>query len=231
MKEVEKFVSRWSRRKRASAPKGDLRESTASSAVATPDSSHTGDEAAASQGNGAPTFDLATLPSIESITAATDIRSFLQSAVPVELARAALRRAWVRDPLIRDFVGIAENQWDFTNPTTIPGFGPLPQAANAAGGVAQAAEALDRSLSQASTARPTAGTSAEASASGNDSRRDAAEGAVGEECSTLTVPTSEKEGAVSASVNSRSETTIHNPSRQNRDTEPRRRVHGGALPR
>jgi hypothetical protein len=30
---------------------------------------------------------------------------------------AALRRAWVSDPVIRDFIGIAENQWDFTNPT------------------------------------------------------------------------------------------------------------------
>jgi hypothetical protein len=41
------------------------------------------------------------------------------------LARAALRRAWVADPAIRDFVGIAENQWDFNDPNAIPGFGSL----------------------------------------------------------------------------------------------------------
>ncbi len=45
--------------------------------------------------------------------------------MPAELTRAALRRAWVSDPAIRDFIGIAENQWDFNDPTAIPGFGPL----------------------------------------------------------------------------------------------------------
>ena len=71
------------------------------------------------------TFDLASLPSLQSITAGTDIRSFLGPSVPVELTKAALRRAWVTDPAIRDFVGIAESQWDFNDPTAMPGFGPL----------------------------------------------------------------------------------------------------------
>ena len=72
-----------------------------------------------------PPFDPATLPSIESITAGSDIRAFLQSGVPAELTKAALRRAWTTDPAIRDFIGMAENQWDFTDPTAMPGFGPL----------------------------------------------------------------------------------------------------------
>ena len=42
---------------------------------------------------------------------------------PLELSRAALRRAWAADPAIRDFVGLAENAWDFTDPTAMPGFG------------------------------------------------------------------------------------------------------------
>jgi hypothetical protein len=70
-------------------------------------------------------IDLASLPPIESITAGSDIRAFLQSGVPAELTKAALRRAWTSDPAIRDFIGIAENQWDFTDPGAIPGFGPL----------------------------------------------------------------------------------------------------------
>ncbi len=45
-----------------------------------------------------PEFDLASLPSLDSITAATDIRAFLTPGVPTELARAALRRAWAADP-------------------------------------------------------------------------------------------------------------------------------------
>ena len=72
-----------------------------------------------------PAVDLSALPPIESITASTDIRPFLAPGVPAELTRAALRRVWVTDPKIRDFIGIAENQWDFTADNAIPGFGPL----------------------------------------------------------------------------------------------------------
>jgi Protein of unknown function (DUF3306) len=70
-------------------------------------------------------FDPASLPSIDTIAADTEIVAFLQSGVPAELTRAALRRAWTSDPAIRDFVGIAENQWDFNDPNAIPGFGSL----------------------------------------------------------------------------------------------------------
>ncbi len=72
-----------------------------------------------------PTFDPKLLPPIELINAASDVRAFLAPGVPEELTRAALRRAWATDPTIRDFVGLAENQWDFTNPDSIPGFGTL----------------------------------------------------------------------------------------------------------
>jgi hypothetical protein len=70
-------------------------------------------------------FDPASLPSIEEIAADTDIIAFLRAGVPAELTLAALRRAWTSDPAIRDFIGIAENQWDFNDPNAIPGFGPL----------------------------------------------------------------------------------------------------------
>ena len=68
------------------------------------------------------------LPPIESIGADSDIRPFLAAGVPVELARVALRTAWAADPAIRDFIGIAEGQWDFNDPDGIPGFGPLAAA-------------------------------------------------------------------------------------------------------
>ena len=77
-------------------------------------------------------FDLASLPSIDSIAADTDIIAFLRAGVPPELTRAALRKAWTSDPAIRDFIGIAENQWDFNDPGAIPGFGPLELTENAA---------------------------------------------------------------------------------------------------
>jgi len=70
-------------------------------------------------------FDPASLPSIDSITADTDIVAFLKFGVPTELMRAALRRAWTSDPAIRDFIGVAENQWDFNDPNGMAGFGRL----------------------------------------------------------------------------------------------------------
>jgi hypothetical protein len=70
-------------------------------------------------------FDPASLPSIDAIAADTDIAAFLKSGVPTELTRAALRRIWTSDPAIRDFVGIADNQWDFNDPNGIFGFGRL----------------------------------------------------------------------------------------------------------
>jgi hypothetical protein len=70
-------------------------------------------------------FDPASLPSIDSIVADTDIVGYLQSGVPAELTRAALRQAWLTDPAIRDFIGVADNQWDFNDPNGISGFGPL----------------------------------------------------------------------------------------------------------
>ena len=58
-------------------------------------------------------FGAAILPPIGSIGAASDIRPFLAPGVPVDLTRAALRRAWSTDPAIRDFIGLSENSWDF----------------------------------------------------------------------------------------------------------------------
>ena len=89
-------------------------------------------------------FDLTSLPSIESIAAHTDIAAFLNTGVPAELTRAALRRAWATDPAIRDFIGIAENQWDFNDPNAIPGFGPLDPSDNVADLVARVTKSLDQ---------------------------------------------------------------------------------------
>jgi hypothetical protein len=120
--EAENFLRRWSQRKQAATTRargaGDPPD-----AAKTETSGPPGDttETPADQ----PAFDPKTLPPIESITATSDIRAFLAPGVPEELSRAALRRAWASDPAIRDFIGIAENQWDFTKPDSVPGFGSL----------------------------------------------------------------------------------------------------------
>jgi hypothetical protein len=38
---------------------------------------------------------------------------------------AALRRTWTVDPAIRDFWGVQEQDWDFSDPDSILGFGKL----------------------------------------------------------------------------------------------------------
>jgi hypothetical protein len=108
----EEFLSRWSRRKRES------RAEPAKPAEAQP-------APASESRNVESEFDLSSLPSIDDINAATDITAFLRKNIPRDLSRAALRRAWASDPAIRDFVGLAENAWDFNDPTAMPGFGPL----------------------------------------------------------------------------------------------------------
>jgi Protein of unknown function (DUF3306) len=119
----EDFLSRWSRRKRETAasanePKQSDREARAKSRDA-PISQNTAVDRTV------PAFDLAKLPSIESITAETDIRDFLAPFVPPELTRAALRRVWTTDLKIRDFVGLADYDWDFNTPGSMAGFGSL----------------------------------------------------------------------------------------------------------
>jgi Protein of unknown function (DUF3306) len=96
-------------------------------------------------------FDLASLPPIESITAETDIRAFLAPGVPSELTRAALRRAWVCDPAIRNFVGLADYDWDFNAADSIAGFGPLRMTDDVA---KMAAEVLEPSRTEAGLRNP-----------------------------------------------------------------------------
>jgi len=151
----ERFLSRWSRRKRAAgapasgklgtgdeapsippAPLGgeggeDRRSEpgggdfSSAQAPPTPDSSRPRASRAGGEEQPPPAFDPASLPPVDSIAAGSDVSAFLRPGVPADLARAALRRAWVADPAIRDFIGPSENAWDFTAPGGVPGFGPM----------------------------------------------------------------------------------------------------------
>jgi hypothetical protein len=133
MTEPENFIARWSRRKREAADEVETTKPAAAPGV--PDESTHTDDGRGEAGGGPPVrrgvsepaseFDWTKLPPVETITAESDIRAFLQAGVPPELTRAALRRAWAADPKIRDFVGLADYDWDFNTPGAIPGFGPL----------------------------------------------------------------------------------------------------------
>jgi uncharacterized protein DUF3306 len=124
MSEAEGFLSRWSRLKQEGIEPAD---DDTSPTDQTKDRKTKDNEqpAPSSEPTESAPVDLTHLPPIESINAGSDLRAFLAPGVPAELTRAALRRAWIADPAIRDFVGLAENAWDFNAPEGVPGFGPL----------------------------------------------------------------------------------------------------------
>jgi hypothetical protein len=126
MTDPDSFLLRWARRKRDSV--GDAAQEPGLSGSASPPAEADGAHPPVTPENKnvpeAP-FDPASLPSLDSIRAQTDIRAFLQAGVPPDLARAALRRAWTADPAIRNFKGLQENDWDFNDPNGMFGFGEL----------------------------------------------------------------------------------------------------------
>src|SRR4030081_55764 len=146
----KEFLARWSRRKREAKVAADAPAPAQTAETPNPASPVTAEDPANAE------VDLSSLPPIESITGATDITAFLRKGIPPELSRAALRRAWAADPAIRDFVGLAENAWDFNDPNAMPGFGPLdytPEQLAAlldkvVGGVRSAADGLATAISE-----------------------------------------------------------------------------------
>lgn len=112
----ESFLGRWSRLKRQDGPDtGSTKADIASSAVKSPEV----------PGETETPFDPASLPNIDDLTASSDVSVFLRKGVPEHLKRLAMRRAWSLDPAIRDFVEMAENQYDWNVPGGVPGFGEI----------------------------------------------------------------------------------------------------------
>jgi hypothetical protein len=241
MSEPEGFLSRWTRLKREAGetPEAAARDETSDAASA--DAPRTtpaagGVAPAVTAPAAASDIDLSALPAIDSITAATDIRGFLAPGVPAELTRAALRRAWVADPKIRDFIGIAENQWDFTAADAIPGFGPLgplddvrrmvarvmgedPERPEASAVMASAENAPDNAPDMAASGESLAPRAAELGAT-QDETAVAAE---------PPAPTALRDAGVQCSE------VASAPHKDERDAvgsgAPTRRGHGGALPK
>jgi hypothetical protein len=171
--------------------------------------------------------DLSNLPPIESITAATDVTAFLRQGIPPQLSRAALRRAWASDPTIRDFVGLAENAWDFNDPHAMPGFGPLDYSDEQlgalvdriVGGVRGAADSLTTAIPEQKDASPSA-----------DSNHEP----LLESRAPETVADLSPSGEISSDEPPSAPAAVQPeapPSVESDQTSPRRRTHGSALPR
>jgi hypothetical protein len=111
------FLKRWSRRKRADENAPPAAAVEAAVAPAPPVASPNVPAApAAEPAPIEPPIDPATLPPVESLGAGSDYTVFLRRGVPEALRRAALRRAWETDPVIRDFRTPADYDWDFNAP-------------------------------------------------------------------------------------------------------------------
>jgi len=218
----EEFLARWSRRKREASAGNPASEPAEPMEARDPTPS-----SGSAEDPPTPDVDLSSLPPIESIDGATDITAFLRRGIPQELSRAALRRAWTSDPAIRDFVGLAENAWDFNDPNAMPGFGPLDCSEaelgelvdRIVGGVRRAAENLPNPLTE----------------SKDESRQAGSEGhAAPQSCTTEAI----------ADVRSTDEATVEGSPPTPAAPQPDaaqgpdgdqspvgRRTHGGALPR
>ena len=137
MSEQEEFLARWMRLKQESGVEARTKAAkTQPTEVGKP-------PAPVPIGSESASVAPESLPAIESITGESDVRPFLRSGVPTEFVRGALRAAWTTDPAIRDFVGIAESQWDFIDPSAMPGFGPLTATQSAQSVVKPSVSPLD----------------------------------------------------------------------------------------
>jgi hypothetical protein len=122
------FLGRWAKRKqdvqRQDAAQTDIISSPSKDA---PVNTETPPSALRqTQGEGLDKTNAATeelpLPSLDSIVPGSDLTAFFQNHVPEALRTAALRKLWVTDPDIRNFIEMADYQWDFNNPDSIPGW-------------------------------------------------------------------------------------------------------------
>lgn len=218
----EEFLTRWSRRKREARAGNDAPAPARPTEAQSP-AAPTGPAEDPANAE----LDLSSLPPIDSITAATDVTAFLRQGIPQDLSRAALRRAWAADPAIRDFVGLAENAWDFNDPHAMPGFGPLDCSEEQlgalvdriVGGVRSAADNLTTAIPERTDASESADSDREPLSEWRASEA-VADQDPAEEISLDQPPSAPAAVQPEAPQNVESDLT-----------SPRRRTHGSALPR
>ena len=110
--EDKSFLARWSQRKQ------EAKQPDRDAPTANPDMP----PGPVAESDAGQEFDLSSLPKLEDMTATTDITAFLRNGVPEHLRNAALRKSWVLDPAIRNYVNPAlEYAYDWNTPGGVPG--------------------------------------------------------------------------------------------------------------
>jgi hypothetical protein len=214
----EEFLARWSRRKREAKTTVDVQPPAAATEASTPASG-------TAENPGDIEVDLSSLPSIESITGGTDITAFLRKGIPPELTREALRRAWSADPAIRDFVGLAENAWDFNDPNAMPGFGPLDCSAE------QLAALLERVVGGVRSAADVASAMSGQEEAGPEAASDQQPGLESRAREAAADPAPVQESSREHPLSTPAAPQPEAPQDIANDQPSRRRTHGSALPR
>jgi hypothetical protein len=129
------FLSRWSRLKRESAAQDRAAATDAAPAAGAaanvPESAPAPDGAAGPQAGRSLEELIDSLPRVEDLVPGQDLSVFMQAWVPADLRHAALRRMWLVDPAIRDYVSPAlDYAYDYNNPSSIAGFGSMQTTAD-----------------------------------------------------------------------------------------------------
>lgn len=140
------FLNRWSKRKTDARRDEDHPDPEPALPVAADDAEgdHPQLQPPPQQNDPEIAAQIAALPPLEEITAGTDIRPFLQDFVPRALKNAAMRRAWVADPIISTHLDVARDYaWEFNS-------GPLPVGFSTGLG----ADAVQRGLDALNIAPP-----------------------------------------------------------------------------
>ena len=233
------FLERWSRKKidaeRETVAKADAKDVSSAAEVRPLERQAKNDTRTPDEAAPKPEFDLTSLPSLDSISAVTDIRAFLTPGVPADLARAALRRAWAADPAIRDFKGLAENDWDFTDPTAMPGFEALPPGTDIKKMVAQIFGDGEKEVAaEAVTEKPAAPEAPDIAEQIAPPNAPVEEASATEEKAEPTPPegtTGGRQVAQADFVRRDNNTASHNNNSDDESEQPKHRSrHGGALP-
>ena len=120
----EGVLAAWSRRKRAAARAAPRDKDAAAEAAETAAEVEADTDPASQAAPEISAEDLAALPPIDEITGTTDLQPFMKRAVPEALRKAALRKVWLSNALIRDHDDPAvDYAWDWNAPEGVPGAG------------------------------------------------------------------------------------------------------------
>jgi hypothetical protein len=118
----EGFVSRWSQLKQRAREEDSSRvvEPEPQPALPVPAEPSAETAKAPDEDQGKKPFDLAELPSIESLTKDSDYAPFMRAEVPEDLRQKALRKLWASDPVLSAPEVLDMHNLDYNNVPTFP---------------------------------------------------------------------------------------------------------------